>query len=42
VEGKLVQGADGLDVGDRVQVTLIATNVEQGYIDFVRGAARQQ
>jgi VacB/RNase II family 3'-5' exoribonuclease len=37
VEGKLVHGADGLDVGDRVQVTLIATDVEQGYIDFARG-----
>ena len=36
VEGKLVQGADGLDVGDRVQVTLIATDVERGYIDFTR------
>ena len=42
VEGKLVQGADGLDIGDRLQVTLIGTNVEQGYIDFVRGVARQQ
>jgi exoribonuclease-2 len=37
VEGKLVHGADGLDVGDRVQVTLIATDVEQGYIDFAVG-----
>jgi exoribonuclease-2 len=36
VEGKLVHGADGLDVGDRVQVKLIATDVEQGYIDFAR------
>jgi exoribonuclease R len=36
VEGKLVQGADGLDVGDQLQVTLIATDVEQGYIDFSR------
>jgi hypothetical protein len=34
VEGKLVHGADGLDVGDRVQVRLIATDVERGYIDF--------
>jgi hypothetical protein len=34
VEGKLVHGADGLDVGDRVQVTLIAAEVERGYIDF--------
>jgi exoribonuclease-2 len=36
VEGKLVHGADGLDVGDQVQVKLIATDVERGYIDFVR------
>lgn len=38
VEGKLVHGADGLDVGDRVQGKLIATDVEQGYIDFARMA----
>jgi exoribonuclease-2 len=37
VEGKLVHGADGLDVGDQVQVKLIATDVERGYIDFARG-----
>jgi exoribonuclease R len=36
VEGKLVHGAGGLDVGDRVQVKLIATDVEQGFIDFAR------
>jgi ribonuclease R len=34
VEGKLVHGFDGLDVGERVRVQLIETNVEQGYIDF--------
>jgi len=34
VEGKLVQGAVGLDVGDQVHVKLMATNVEQGFIDF--------
>ncbi len=34
VESKLVQGFSGLDVGDRVRVQLIATNVERGYIDF--------
>ena len=34
VEGKLVDGFEGLDVGDRVRVQLINTNVEQGYIDF--------
>lgn len=36
VEGKLVTGARGLDVGDIVQVELTSTNVEQGYIDFSR------
>jgi hypothetical protein len=34
VEGKLVQGLDGLDVGDRLRVQLISINVERGYIDF--------
>ncbi len=34
VEGKLVDGLEGLDVGERVRVQLIDTNVERGYIDF--------
>jgi exoribonuclease-2 len=34
VEGKLVYGFDGLDVGDRLRVQLIETNVEAGFIDF--------
>jgi exoribonuclease-2 len=34
VEGKLVQGFDGIDVGDRIRVQLIDTNVERGFIDF--------
>ena len=34
VEGKLVQGFAGIDVGDRIRVQLIDTNVERGYIDF--------
>ena len=34
VEGKLVQGFDGIDVGDRLRVQLIDTNVERGFIDF--------
>jgi len=34
VEGKLVHGFEGSDVGERVRVQLIDTNVEQGYIDF--------
>jgi exoribonuclease-2 len=36
VEGRLVSGFDGLDVGDRVRVQLIAINVERGFIDFKR------
>jgi VacB/RNase II family 3'-5' exoribonuclease len=38
VEGKLVRGAQGLDVGDHVRVALLATDVERGYIDFGRAA----
>lgn len=34
VEGKLVHGFARLDVGDRVRVQLIGTNVERGFIDF--------
>jgi exoribonuclease-2 len=33
-EGKVVTGDEGLDVGDRVSVELVATDVERGYIDF--------
>jgi exoribonuclease-2 len=36
VEGKVVHGWQGLDVGDKVTVKLIDVNVERGYIDFVR------
>jgi VacB/RNase II family 3'-5' exoribonuclease len=34
VEGKVEQGFEGLDVGDRVCVQLISVNVELGFIDF--------
>ena len=34
VEGMLVHGAKGLDVGDRVTVKLISTDPERGFIDF--------
>jgi exoribonuclease-2 len=36
VEGKLIEGFEGLDVGDRVRVQLIGTDVERGFIDFAR------
>jgi exoribonuclease-2 len=35
VEGKVVQGAAGLDVGDHVRVKLVHADVAQGFIDFV-------
>ncbi|NPV04449.1 MAG: RNB domain-containing ribonuclease [Syntrophaceae bacterium] len=36
VEGRLVEGFSGIDVGDRLRVRLVSTDVEQGYIDFSR------
>lgn len=36
VEGRIERGAAGLDVGDRVTVTLLSTDVERGFIDFAR------
>lgn len=36
VEGKLVEGATGVDVGDRLLVELIGTDADRGYIDFRR------
>jgi exoribonuclease-2 len=36
VEGKVVHGAEGVDVGDKISVKLIGVDVENGYIDFVR------
>jgi exoribonuclease-2 len=36
VEGKLVQGFEGMDVGHRLRVKLKAVNVEQGFIDFIK------
>jgi exoribonuclease-2 len=36
VEGKVVHGAGGADVGDKISVKLIGVDVEQGFIDFVR------
>jgi hypothetical protein len=34
VEGRLVSGFKGLDVGHRLSVRLVGTDVERGYIDF--------
>jgi len=42
VEGKLVQGFEGVDVGDRLRVQLISVDVEQGFIDFKRVKTAQK
>ncbi|MGD0652652.1 MAG: RNB domain-containing ribonuclease, partial [Verrucomicrobiia bacterium] len=38
IEGRLESGSEGLDVGHRVRVQLVRTDVERGYIDFKRVA----
>jgi len=40
VEGKLVRGANGVDVGDRVEVELLEVDVYRGFIDFARDGKR--
>jgi VacB/RNase II family 3'-5' exoribonuclease len=37
VEGLLAQGQLGADVGDKLRVKLIRTDIQRGYIDFARG-----
>ena len=36
VEGRVVRGERGLDVGERTRVELVGTDVDRGYIDFAR------
>ncbi len=36
VEGRLIHGFEGADVGERLRVQLVHTDVERGYIDFQR------
>lgn len=44
VEGRIVRGGKGLDVGDTVRLTLVAADPVRGYIDFAHesdGSARR-
>jgi len=36
VEGKLVKGAESVDVGDRISIKLLHTDVVNGFIDFAK------
>jgi exoribonuclease-2 len=36
VEGRVVRGEKGLDVGERVRVKLLSADVDRGFIDFAR------
>ncbi len=36
VEGRLMRGEQGVDVGDRIRVTLLNTDPQRGFIDFSR------
>jgi exoribonuclease-2 len=36
VDGRVVRGFKGLDVGDALRVQLVAVDVERGYIDFAK------
>jgi exoribonuclease R len=39
VEGRIVRGERGLDVGDTVRLTLVVADAAKGYIDFAHDAA---
>lgn len=36
IEGKLIEGYQNVDVGDKIRVQLKAVSVEKGFLDFVR------
>ena len=41
VEGRVVRGEEGLDVGDHVRVELLRTDAGRGFIDFARARERR-
>ncbi len=41
-EGKLVQGFEGVDVGDRIRVQLTSLDVQRGFVDFRRTNSSRQ
>jgi exoribonuclease-2 len=41
VDGRLVAGEEGLQVGEKVRVRLIKTEPERGFIDFARESVKE-
>jgi hypothetical protein len=41
IEGRLLHGYEGVDVGNRLKVRLIHTDVDRGFIDFEKVHANQ-
>jgi exoribonuclease-2 len=37
IEGRIVRGEEGLDVGDKTRVTLLSTDPDRGFVDFAAG-----
>ncbi|MBI5634806.1 MAG: RNB domain-containing ribonuclease [Nitrospirae bacterium] len=42
VEGKLMEGFKGVDVGDKIRVQLLRTDVDRGFIDFRKVSSGRQ
>jgi exoribonuclease-2 len=42
VEGRLMHGFEGVDVGDRMHVRLDSVDVNQGYINFSKAGSPRQ
>lgn len=36
IEGKLIEGFENVDVGDKIHVKLVNVNIQRGFLDFVR------
>jgi VacB/RNase II family 3'-5' exoribonuclease len=42
IEGKLMHGFEGVDVGDRINVQLSSINVDRGFIDFEKAGSSRR
>ena len=40
VEGRVIRGTEGLDVGDRTRVELLRVDIDRGFIDFAKARER--